>query len=131
MGFSYAGAFGYADDVSLVAPSLRCLQEMTSICENYANRYCMTFNPCKSKLLCYNVDSSSLAPVFIYGELIKAVNREVHLGNPPSTNINDRNIIYQVYGLYQCSASVIIDFNTCDSVTFDHTYCLHMYGCEL
>ena len=29
---------GYADDISLVAPSLYCLKKMISICETFANK---------------------------------------------------------------------------------------------
>ena len=32
---SYAWAFGYADDIALLAPSLQCLKSMISICEEY------------------------------------------------------------------------------------------------
>ena len=38
VGLSYAGAFGYADDIALLAPSLQCLKGMISICEEYASR---------------------------------------------------------------------------------------------
>ena len=52
VGCSYAGAFGYADDIALLAPSLQCLKQMISICEKYASSHSITFNPNKSKLLC-------------------------------------------------------------------------------
>ena len=39
VGTSYAGAFGYADDIALVAPSMQCLKKMIIICEKYANSY--------------------------------------------------------------------------------------------
>ena len=48
-GLSYAGAFGYADDIALLAPSLQCLNGMVSICEKYAGSHSITFNPNKSK----------------------------------------------------------------------------------
>ena len=53
VGLSYAGAFGYADDIAFLAPSLQCLKGMISICEEYARSHSITFNPNKSKLLCY------------------------------------------------------------------------------
>ena len=37
VGTSYAGAFGYADDIALVAPSMQCLKKMIIICERYAH----------------------------------------------------------------------------------------------
>ena len=88
VGLTCAGAFGYADDIALVAPSLYCLKKMISICETFANKYIISFNPSKSKLLCFNLDSYYI-----------------------STNITDRNIVGHFCDLYQRSNSVISDFN--------------------
>ena len=63
VGPTFAGAFGYADDVALIAPSLYALKKMISVCESYAERYHITFNPTKSKLICYNIDPSTLGPI--------------------------------------------------------------------
>ena len=51
VGKMYAGAFGYADDVVLVAPSLDALRKIVSICETYATEYQLLFIPSKSKLM--------------------------------------------------------------------------------
>ena len=135
VGLSYAGAFGYADDIALLAPSLQCLKGMISICEEYARSHCITFNPNKSKLLCYNADLTGVVPqLYLNGEIIPIVESVKHLGNYISTNIHDRNIIGSVSDLYQRSNWVISDFPACDSNTLDNlhrTYCMHMYGCEL
>ena len=45
VGLTYAGAFGYADDIALVAPSISGLRKMISICEVYAEEYHILFNP--------------------------------------------------------------------------------------
>ena len=63
VGPTFAGAFGYADDVALIAPSLYALKKMISVCESYEERYHITFNPTKSKLICYNIDPSTLGPI--------------------------------------------------------------------
>ena len=135
VGLSYAGAFGYADDIALLAPSLQCLKGMISICEEYARSHSITFNPNKSKLLCYNADLTGVVPqLYLNGEIIPVVESDKHLGNYISTNIHDRNIIGSVSDLYQRSNWVISDFRACDSNTSDNlhrTYCMHMYGCEL
>ena len=52
---TYAGAFGYADDVALLAPSLISLKHMMKICEDYAEDYHILFNPTIYKLVCYNL----------------------------------------------------------------------------
>ena len=134
VGPTFAGAFGYADDVALIAPSIYALKKMISVCESYAERHHIIFNPTKSKLLCYNVDPSSLGPIYLNNQSISIVSHDKHLGNYISTDIHDRNIIANVCDLYQRSNSIITEFHACDSETLDSlhsTFCMHMYGCEL
>ena len=73
VGPTFAGAFGYADDVALIAPSLYGLKKMISVCESYAERYHITFNPTKSKLICYNIDPSTLGPICLKKQPISIV----------------------------------------------------------
>ena len=53
IGNQYAGAVGYADDVSLIAPSRHAAILMLSICEKYAHEYDVVFNSSKSVLITY------------------------------------------------------------------------------
>ena len=135
VGLTYAGAFGYADDIALVAPSLSSLKQMISICEEFAKSHSIVFNPSKTKLLCFNLDPlCEIPPIYLNGVQISIVEHEKHLGNYISTNISDRNIIANVCDLYQRSNLLISDFRVCDSQTLDclhKTYCMHMYGSEL
>ena len=96
VGLTYAGAFGYADDIALISPSLYGLKKMISVCENYAREYHITFNLSKTKLICFNVDPSNLAPLFLNSQPVTVVTNEKHLGNYISTDINDRNITSNV-----------------------------------
>ena len=56
MGREFLGAFGYADDVLLIAPSRQALQIMLTVCENFATSHSMLFStdadPAKSKTKC-------------------------------------------------------------------------------
>ena len=81
---------------------LSCSIDLVSICANKGiyNKYIISFNPSKSKLLCFNVDSSNVAPVFINGKRVEVVQSDVHLGNYISTNITDINIVGHVCDLY-------------------------------
>ena len=45
VGLKYTGAFGYADDIALVARSLSSLKQMIQICEQFAESHSITFNP--------------------------------------------------------------------------------------
>ena len=135
VGLTYAGPFGYADDITLVAPSLFSLKQMISICEEFAKCHSIVFNPSKTKQLCFNLDPlSEIPPIYLNGEQISIVELEKHLGIYVSTNISDRNIIANDCDLYQRSNLFISDFRVCDSQTLDclhKNYCMHMYGSEL
>ena len=50
MGEHYAGALAYADDITLISPSMTGLRKKSSICEQYASEYNIPFNGSKSKL---------------------------------------------------------------------------------
>ena len=108
---------------------------MILLCESYAKSQSITFNPNKSKLLCYNVDETDvLPPIYLNGEMIPVVDSDKYLGNYISTNIADRHTIDYIYDLYQRSNRAISDIRVCDSSTLDslqRTYCMHMYRSEL
>ena len=104
VGTSYVGAFGYADDIALVASLMQCLKKMTIIWEKYANSHSITFNPNKSKILCFNVDDTDVIPqTYLNGEVIPVVDPDKHLGNYISTNITDIYIIDNICDLYHKS----------------------------
>ena len=44
IGAAYLGVFGYADDLTLLCPSISGLKEMLKICEDYASDYNIIFN---------------------------------------------------------------------------------------
>ena len=48
IGRTYAGAFGYADGIALLAPSLSGLKRMIQIFEVYAEEYCSIEEYCIS-----------------------------------------------------------------------------------
>ena len=47
----FAGAFAYADDIVLSAPSLSALRLMLSRCEDFADSHGFTFNPSKTQFI--------------------------------------------------------------------------------
>ena len=47
---SYAGT-GYADDVNLLTPSVRAMQHLLNICDNFADEYNVVFNAGKTKCM--------------------------------------------------------------------------------
>ena len=92
---TYLGAFGYADDVTLLAPTREGLQIMLSICENFAKSHSMLFstdpNPSKSKTKCLFFSRSRaadmVANVKLNGNNLPWVSTAKHLGNHLSSTV--------------------------------------------
>ena len=73
IGGFYFGAFGYADDVILLAPSRESLQLMLNICQNFSKEHSMQFStdpdPKKSKTKClyFTLHEIALTPLKLNG----------------------------------------------------------------
>ena len=58
MSRTYAGAFGFADDVALLAPSLSGLERKIHICEDYAEEYYITLQSLNYYvIICYLINA--------------------------------------------------------------------------
>ena len=90
----YFGILGYSDDSFLLAPSLDSLQEMLTICEEYAEIHNLKFstdaNPlkCKTKCIAFLGRDRPLKQVVLCGNHLPWVNNGKHLGNTIENNIN-------------------------------------------
>ena len=69
----YVGAIGYADDMALVVPSLYSLTCMIAICEEFTKKYQNTFNPTKSKLLCFYASNAVTPNIKLDGQPVSVV----------------------------------------------------------
>ena len=133
VGLLSAGAFGYADDVALVIPSLYSLKYMIATCEEFSKKHQITFNPTKSKYLCFNACDAVTPHIKLNVQPVSVVHKDNHLSNYISDSIHDRHILNTICDLYQRSNVLISQFRSCDSESLDRlhkAYCMHMYGCE-
>ena len=121
-------AFGYADDVALVAPSLYSLRCMIATCEEFANEYQIDFNPTKSKLICFNANIDHTPQIILNGRPVFVVFKDKHLGNYIFSSINDRHIIENTCDLYQRSNLLISQFRPCNSETLDRLHMTMTFG---
>ena len=85
--YIYAVAFGYADDVALVAPSLYSLKCMITTFEEFAKKHQITFNPTKLKLLCFNASNAVTPHIKVNGQPVSVVHNDKHPGNYISDSI--------------------------------------------
>ena len=54
----YAGSFGYADDIALLAPSPSAMRRLLKECELFANTTGLTFNASKTQLIYFQTAKS-------------------------------------------------------------------------
>ena len=118
----FAGAFGYADDVALVAPSLYSLKCMIATWEEFAKKHHTTFNPTTSKLLCIKTSNAFQPHIKLNGQPVSVVHKDKHIGNYISDSIHDRHILNNVCDLYRRSNLLISQFRSCDSETLDRLH---------
>ena len=52
VGHTFCGALGYADDLTLLAPTAMALSSMLRICEDFRARYDVLFNSKKTVCIC-------------------------------------------------------------------------------
>ena len=85
MGNHYTGSLGYADDSTLLAPTLSGLQVLIRICERYADEFDIKFNGAKSvgpiHVLGGRICKCNNRTVMVNGAEFHRVNATVHLGD--------------------------------------------------
>ena len=94
MGNQYTGAIAYADDITLLCPSVDGMQKMLNICESYANQFDILFNSEKSVLSLFQ--GRDCKPVFstlcINGSVLKYCTDTTHLGHAVSSEDKDASV---------------------------------------
>ena len=137
IGNIYCGALGYADDVVLLAPTCSTLTQMLNVCEQFADRYNVLFNPAKSKLICLksqsNITNCTRCFNFMGGR-IEAVNSDLHLGNIVGSvshdeimnnAINDFVVKFNMVYTHFAKAPFYVKYK------LFKTYCMPLYGAQL
>ena len=117
IGGQYLGAFGYADDVTLLAPSRQALQVMLNICENFATSHSMLFStdpkPAKSKTKCLffsrTKSSDQIRNVVLNGDNLPWVATAKHLGNHLSSKINFSSYSPETKSDLLCKRAILFD----------------------
>ncbi len=94
MGSVFAGAFGYADDLKLLTPTIRAMSKMVIICEQYSTRYDVMVKAKKSQVIIYSCSAKKLPNpnITINGKNVDLVQSIIHLGHLMTNNIYDFNL---------------------------------------
>ncbi len=136
IGAQFHGAYGYADDVILLVPSLLSLKTLLNICSTYALKYNVKFNPTKSKLIIYSPNThESLSPkVEFMGGRIDVVTHDKHLGNLIG-HLSQREIVSSITNDFLSRVNMVkfhFKHIPTDTMYFlFKTYCMPLYGSDL
>ena len=128
----------YADDLCLIAPSVKSLQKLINICESHSNDFDILFNTKKS--VCMYVPSrtcklNSVPPVYLNGVHLQYVNEVKYLGHLFCCSLkDDRDIQQQTRALYARANSLIRNFINCSlqcKILLFKSFCTCIFGCNL
>ena len=134
MGGVYAGSWVYADDFKLLAPSLRALNIMLEICQNYANEFDVVFNE-KSQLIVYKAISNDDPPpvIKINNKQVNDVDQINHLGHIINSNIFESDGTKCIRDLNTQCNSLLGDFKNASSHMRNYLFfkfCNSFYGSQ-
>ena len=128
----------YADDMVLLAPSVRALQHLVNLCEVYAGEHDLTYQTAKCVCMVMWPRKHNLRfNVFVYlnGVKLSVVQEFKYLGHLLSeSGSDDADIITKVRSIYAVGNMLVRKFGKCtDSVktTLFRSYCYNIYCCAL
>jgi len=126
----FCGAFAYADDVILLAPSRRALTNMLEISSTFAIEFNVIFNATKSKLLLFGI--SDITPVrFMHGDL-EVVPHDKHLGIPIGHHCNKilvNSLCNEIMSKTNMLRTHFFHLPVDALYFLFKTYCTPLYGC--
>ena len=89
IGSAYVGAPSYADDITLLCPSIRGLNEMIVLCCEYAKEHDITFNPKKIVCIKYGSKINIYEHVSMNGFTVQWSESVRHLVNFVDSTLSD------------------------------------------
>ena len=130
------GVNGYADDISLVCPTVSGMKEMVKTCETFAKQHDILFNASKSQLLWFGKGKKpiNISLKMENGQEIQYVDSCVHRDNEISMNSMSVFINNATNDLHCRLNSLLTDFSHCDSITLStlfKTCCMNLYDSQM
>ena len=115
--------------------SLSSLRKMLDICNNFSEKYHITFNAKKSKLLIFGNVNSDINLLF-QGNKIAVCNKEMHVGNLIGNTDDLESLVIEkaCNDLYSRVNLLLTQLGHCHSHLLYHllnTYCMSLYGSQL
>ena len=134
IGGYYYGALSYADDLTLMCPSLYGLQQMLKICETFGTTFGVKYNPSKSMVMYIGRQNYQLPDLYLAGQPLKWVSMIKHLGNYVRSDLSENTEISHKRGdlIGRVNGMCATFYKSSDSVKQEifNSQCSHLYGCE-
>ncbi len=135
IGHRYVGIICYADDIVLLSPSRKGLQNMLNICQEYGAEYSVKYNERKSMTMCFTRQHEM--PEFcvkINGEELQCVSKFKHVGIYVTHNLSTENEMKMKRCDFICRVNhVLSQYSKMPSEAkcrLINSSCCHYYGCE-
>ena len=129
------GALSCSDDITLLSPSLRGLNEMLHICSLYADYFDITFNSKKTVFIKFGEQTRPYEIIKLNNKTITWVDSIKHLGNYFDTTMSDKKDWQSKISAFSGSVNTLkVNFGHLqESVlsTLFKSYCSSYYSCQM
>jgi hypothetical protein len=136
LGRHFAGAVCYADDLTLLCPSIHGLQKMVQCCEDYAHEFGLLYNSTKSVCVMFsrNPSADHLPEIKLGDSTLKWISHAKHLGNILSHDLSEGREIMAKKGDFVGRINTVMANlpNAPDEILLPlfKSQCCHYYGCQ-
>ena len=108
LGIKFAAAFFYADDMCVLAPSLKGLESLIRACEAYCLEWDIGLNAKKSRCLYFGKKTSLPYNIILNGKVIEWTDQWVYLGLTLRCNkVFDCSITNRIKKFYRCANAIL------------------------
>jgi hypothetical protein len=134
---TFMGAFAYADDIILLAPTRQSAELMLNTASQFSVKYDIKFNASKSKLLLFdkhNKDTAGIASVVFNNQILVSSDVEKHLGNFLGKDCGNKAIKHSIGDFYARFNAMYSKFKMCTheiKYKLFKSFCMPLYGCVL
>ena len=136
VGRHFFGALCYADDITLCAPSVTGLRQMLKLCEEFGDKFSVTYNPLKTVCVLFSRNRRKPPPpsVHLKGSLLQWKDQVKHLGNYFESNLREcRDVRMKKSDIIQRTNSVVVTLGRSKLEVIRKVFnsqCAHFYGTE-
>ena len=124
----FAAAFFYADDMAIMAPSIKALKALINECSNFCIEWDICLNAKKTKILYFGRKADISYEIFLDGNKVEIVDKWVYLGvTLKSGKTFNCSVTERIRKFYRCTNSIFrIEGHSNDTIMLHliETHCI-------